>query len=136
MVWRWYSIRGRSTLLYMYEIIGPVVYLDLRDWVMVEILSLIFSLPGFRIEFLDKWIPRILIDSFLGRGVIEDWVCGWEREELKLFRIMALVLLVLLGLIVISLVFLGWIEMLLIERNWEVMLSRLCVSWWFFCYKV
>ena len=74
---------------------------------MVEILSLIFSLPGFRIEFLDKWIPRILIDSFLGRGVIEDWVCGWVREELKLFRIMALLLLVLLGLIVISLVFLG-----------------------------
>lgn len=40
-------------------------------------------------------------------------------------------MLVLLGLIVMSLVFFGWIEILLMERNCEVMLSSFCVSCWF-----
>ena len=49
---------------------------------MVIIFSFIFSLPGLRIEFFDKYMPRILIDSLLGKGVMVDYVCGWIKEKL------------------------------------------------------
>jgi len=101
---------------------GPVVYFDLRAVVIREMFSLIFSLPGLRIEFCERYIPRILIESFLLMGKICDWerevkVEGWKELRIRLGEVLEFKEECLGELSIMSLVFLGWIEMLFMERN-------------------
>jgi hypothetical protein len=113
VVWSLYSILGKSTLLYIYIDIGPVVYLMLRAFLINVMSFLICSLPGMMIEDSERWIPRILIGSFFGFS----WISVELRRMFFCFS---------LEFIVMSLVFVGLARILLKFKNCVVILRRVC----------